>query len=359
MEKQQDRGQPVETVSKVPERQRLKGELEVIESKAAFLRDGTATHKREHLFQLHNGGMGDYINWMAAIKWVAKEFDYVVGRVVAPAWFCSVVKNVLKDFPEWEVYPDIVPEKYREGFPIKRAPIHPVNATMMHLLDLGFLYYAGTSPVPQDAGVYPQLDLSEIKLPKILQDKKYVVVTAGATATTRAMSAEAVNSLTAHIIEKGMTPVFLGRDTMEHGKRKIHFNPQYDLSVGVDLINQTTVMQAARIMNDSECVVGIDNGLLHLAGMTKASIVFGYTIAGPMHRRPLREKGHIVELYNEPSELKCTFCQEKLRFFHDHDFEFCVYKDYLCTKRLNGKSFCHALDTALEQRKADATIPES
>lgn len=313
-------------------------------------REGTTTHERDQLFKFENGAMGDYINWMASIKWVAEKYTFLRGHLICPGWFVPIAANVLKGFDKWKVYHEI-PDKFKEGYPIKQAPIHPVNATMVHLLDLGFLYYAGINPPPLEGAFYPTLDLEETRTPAKLRDKKYIVMTPGATAASRTMPAETFNRIKAYILCLGYTPVFVGVTSMNKKKRKVSIDPGYDFSHGIDLIDQTTPLQAAKVMANAEMVVGLDNGLLHLAAMTDVPIVFGYTIAGPVHRRPLRKQGVLVELYSTEEELPCTFCQERVRFFYDHDFENCIYKDFQCIKNLDAKAFNHAIDVALKQIK--------
>lgn len=321
-----------------------------IKTTSPFFRPGTETHERDQLFQLVNGGMGDYINWLAAIKWVAENYDYVRGHVVCPFWFVPVVENVLKDFPKWKAYPDDIPEKFANGYPIKSAPIHPINATMVHLLDLGFLYFAGVNPVPPEARVYPSLDLNLTDLPKSVRDLNYMVMTPGATAPSRTMPAKTFNQIKEYIISIGFTPVFLGNNKEDPRRLKVSFEEDYDFTGGINLLNKTTLLEAAKIMQYSHAVIGIDNGLLHLAAMTSAPIVFGYTIAGPLQRRPARKfQSPIVELYCEPEELPCTFCQERVRFFYDHDFQSCIYGDYECLKKLNAESFNSAIDMILKE----------
>lgn len=309
-----------------------------------FFRPGTETTKRVNLFRLNNGGMGDYICWMAAILWIAKNYDFLSGQLICPNFFMPIAKNLLKDYPDWEVHSNI-PPKYQDGYPIRAAHVHPINATMMHLLDLGFLYYAGVNPVPPEAKIYPRLDLANISIPEL--PEKYIVLTPGATAPTRAVPAEVFNKTVEHVINLGYTPVFLGKRVMDDGKRKIKMDENYDISGGIDLVDKTSLLEAAAIMSKAGCVVGLDNGLLHLAAMTDVPIVFAYTIAGPSQRRPYRKDAKLVELYVPYHELPCTFCQERVRFFMDHNFESCIYKDYKCIEMLSADFYNEGIDMAL------------
>lgn len=323
-----------------------------------FFRPGTQTDMRDQLFKLNNGGMGDFICWLSALLFVAKNYDFVRGHVIAHDWFVPIVENVMKPYPNWKAYPEI-PEEFMEGYALKQALIHPVNATMMHLIDLGFLYYVGINPVPPADAVYPKLDLSEVQLPEDFNADRYIVMTPGATAPSRKMPAKHFNKIKDHIISLGMVPVFLGTSSMDKGKRKIMIDEEYDFSGGINLLNKTDLLTAAKIMESAECVVGIDNGLLHLAAMTDVPIVFGYTIVGPIHRRPIRLVNKLVEVYCEPQELACTFCQERVRFFYDHDFEKCIYDDYKCVDMLNAETFSNAIDVCLEFSKEGGNVSDT
>lgn len=315
-------------------------------------RKGTSTKKRDYLFQL-DGALGDMICWMAAIIWVAKNYNYLNGHVVVPYWFVPLAKRMI-GFSDWTVWPEI-PVQFSSGFEIRRNVDYPINATTGHLIDLGFMYYAGMYPPPEDGRFYPEIknlqDVKSFDLPE-----KYMVFTPGATADNRKLSPGAFNMMTAHAIKCGYTPVYLGKKLMA-GSRYIGLDSGYDLSNGVDLLDKTTLSEAVKILSSARLVVGLDNGLLHLAACTDVPILFAYTIAGPKQRRPLRKYGHVFELYPDETALSCVFCQENVRFFQDHNFKTCIYKEKTpaCVKMLNGESFCGTIDMALDVLEREET----
>lgn len=327
--------------------------MEKTEIKNPNVRPGTFTDQKDWLFWFKFGGMGDYICWLPAIKYVAEKYQFVNGHLIVPHWFLPIAHNVLKNYKHWKIWPDEIPFQFQDGYPMKQASLWPVNATMTHLVDLGFIYFASLTQVDDEDRFYLELNLKSHKLPNELEDIDYVVLTPGATDPTRTMPAETLNEISRHLFDKGLTPVYLGASTMNKGVRKIHYEKEYDYSLGINLIDQTTPLQAAKIMEKARCVAGIDNGLLHLAAMTKTTIVFGYTIAGPMLRRPLRREGDLWELYAEKEKLPCIFCVEHHRFFNDHDFKDCIYKDPIpkCITALNAKTWCNTIDAALMKEK--------
>lgn len=314
-------------------------------------RPGTKTAMREVIFSLmvpgkKNAALGDMICWMAAIKYVALNYNYVVGHLIVPQWFIEIAANIMRPFPAWRVHSSI-PERLADGCQYRHPTNFPANATGMHLVDLGFVYFCGINPVPEGAKTYPQLDLSEVQLPKDFDLVKYAVMTPGVSdfTRTRMMTSEAFNAIVDHLNKIGVTPVFLGKTDM--GKdRVVGIHPQYDLSKGLNLLDRTTLLQAAKIIKGSRFILGIDNGLLHLAGMTDATIMYGYTVAGPDQRRIERPDGHLIEFYPDKEKLPCLFCQERVRFFLDHHFTNCLYQETTpaCVRMLDAESWITAIN---------------
>jgi len=240
--------------------------------------------KRTIGFFLEQGGSGDFICYSAAIDYVARKYDYVEGIVSAPAHMVGFVSNVLRKHDNWKVIPEALKrETIAPGTIVKVPSIRPINATMMHLLELGFLYYAEINPIPDNERFYPELDLGNTKLHGAVLSKNYAVMVPGSTCPSRTMTPKTFNEVKNYLIGVGIKPVFLGNDKMRVGKgeKYTNFNSQYDLTGGINLLNKTSIMEAAKIIEHSRLIVGIDNGLLHLAACTRAPIVFGYTIAGP------------------------------------------------------------------------------
>jgi ADP-heptose:LPS heptosyltransferase len=145
-----------------------------------------------------------------------------------------------------------------------------------------------------------------------------------------------------------MLPVFLGKSEMTRRDLK----SDYDYSRGYNLIDKTSLMEAAKIMKEAQVVLGIDNGLLHLASMTDATILYGFTMVGPEHRRISRPFGDTYELYGNKETLPCLFCQEKVRFFLGHNFKDCIYKEHTpaCVRALNIESWVSTIEMALKDK---------
>lgn len=324
-----------------------------VEIRNSNFRKGTFAEMREVVFDFRmpkekTAALGDMICWLPAIRFVAESYNYVAGHLIVPPFFLDIAQTVMREYPHWRVHAKI-PERLANGFPLQQPHINPLNATMMHLIDLGFIYFAGTNPVPPEFDFYPELDLDDLERPAHIQiDSKFAVMTPGATAKNRTMPPSVYNAICDHLLKLGLTPVHVGTAKMDH-RVGLGIDPRYDLSKGVNLIDRTTLMEAAMLMQDAEMVIGIDNGLLHLAAMTDTTILFGYTVAGPAQRQVRRRYGHTLELYADKEKLPCLFCQEHVRFFVDHHFTNCIYKENepACVKALTAESWAATIDMAL------------
>lgn len=335
-----------------------------VEVRNPHFRKGTFTELKEVIFSMmmpeeKTAAMGDMICWMSAIKFVAEQYNYVVGHLIVPPFFMEVAQNLMREYPHWRVHTKI-PERLGNGTQLRQPLVNPVNATMMHLIDLGAIYFAGMDRLPDDFNFYPELDIEDLELPSgLIPPGKFAVMTPGATARTRRMLPSVYNAICDHLISKGITPVHLGRTEMDH-RVGLTVDDRYDLTKGINLIDKTTLLEAAMICRDSEMVLGIDNGLLHLAALTDATIIYGFTMTGPKQRGIRRKFGHTLELYPDEDKLPCRFCQEHVRFFYLHNFENCVYKENepLCVKMLNAESWAATIDMVLgESNGGKETVP--
>lgn len=307
-----------------------------------------------------NGGGGDYITWLQPIRWLADQATWINGTLVCPIYFKELAEYFLKDFPHWKIadYKEIKDIPNADNIPF-RGPVilqnESLNATGAHLATCGWVYFTnkerapeGNSPkVPEGWNSYPQFKqdyLDGIELPdeaKVLESHKYAVITTGITTPSRHVPGKYWNPIIEYVIARGLIPVFLGKAVVETGNAKnIHtqWDPETRIDLGLDLRNKTTLTQAAAIMSRAAVVIGHDNGLLHLAGCTEVPIVFGYNLASPAHREPLRPAGKVYNVVLTTKELVCNFCQSRTNFVIGYNFRQCFYGDNKCIDLLFGNA---------------------
>jgi len=315
-------------------------------------------------FVFNDEGMGGYINYTGATTWMAKNCPWVKGRLWVEQFLVPLFQDIHAEFKDWEILPHnqfqrlvehgtatIGPMLSIGGIPAKREFL---TALGTHPFDVGFGYYLSTCPAPADAYL-PILDYpaSRMHPPAKKLQGKYVVFTAGGTTPIRTMRGRDLNPLIKHVKSLGLTPVFLGkRDLLLDGKTTTKFADDTDYESGVDLRDQTTVKDAATIMQHAACTVGIDGGLLHLAAlMQNSKIVFGYNVTSIEHRKPRRLHGKTVNVALTPEELACTGCQSKWKNMLGHSYDRCFYQDNRCLDLLfadDSLKFKNAIDEVLK-----------
>lgn len=156
----------------------------------------------------------------------------------------------------------------------------------------------------------------------------------------RKISFDTVKEISQWVLDRGLIPVYIGRVDNSAMWKDTPFKLAFDsLPSGVDLLNRTNLLELATIMSKSRAVVGIDNGLIHLAGTTKVPIVCGFTNVAPEHRFPIRDEGIFIPIVPEE---ECKHCQSRW-YLSYHDFGYCYFKHTKCLEQLTAQKFIDAL----------------
>lgn len=301
-----------------------------------------------------DGGVGDHIASLVAVDYIQKNYKWITPLIWVPDYLADFAKNVL------------VPDTYIKGFSEMRFQYDPTRTTKttkwdgiispmkIHLLDYAFLKLCDENPNIEHKN-YLYIKLDKITAYPFDLPKDYVVITTGYTADVREFRPEIVNEISNYLHSKNITPVFLGQTNTKTGLQHIIQGTfKADYSKGINLIDKTTLLEAAAIMHHSKAVIGVDNGLMHIAGCTPAPIIGGYTTVSPQIRMPVRNNilgWNCYPIVPEES-LSCRFCQEKTNFLYGHDYRNCIYKKEpqkvnLCTKQLTADKFIELLNKIL------------
>jgi ADP-heptose:LPS heptosyltransferase len=215
-----------------------------------------------------------------------------------------------------------------------------------HLVDHAFHTLCDVTPTIKDKS-YLQLP-DNYNIHKLNVPPKYIVITTGSTVPVREWPAAQVNSVINWIRQQGLRIVFLGK---QHVSKDIigHFDAKINYHLGINLIDKTTLLEAHAIMSNAVAVIGLDNGLLHLAACSSVPIVAGYTTVSPKYRLPYRNNklGWNCFAVEPDKDLDCRFCQSSCIINYEQDFRRCFHADYLCTKQLESKKWIRALKKAL------------
>ncbi len=288
-----------------------------------------------------DGGLGDHLAGLPVIKYITYSYPWIKVLLWTPDYLVNFAKHVLPKTVQIKGLGEMRGQ-YEPKRPTKTTKWDGYTSPMkIHLVDYAFLRLIDENPSLEHKN-YLQITPDERET--IGMPKNYAVITPAFTANVREFLGKEINILAKHLLSKGVTPVFLGQRETKTGTRSTitgNMADQVDYSLGLDLIDKTNLLQAANIMAGAKAVLGVDNGLLHLAGCTKVPIVSGFTTVSPHIRNPIRNNDlyHKIANITPDNTLGCTFCQERTNFLYGHDYRNCIYKDRLCVTQMTAQKF--------------------
>lgn len=302
-------------------------------------------------FILMDGGAGDHMASLVALDYIANRYSWIRMLIWVPDYLLEFTKHVLPKGLAVNDYTSMA-RHYDEHKATKTTKWDEITSPMkIHCLDYAFLKLCDENPDVTYKN-YLQIKPEKINIKHLNLPEKYLVITTGYTASVREFPAQHVNAVAAYAKEKGYEIVFLGQTQTATGSAhtiKGNFNDEVNLAAGLNLINKTSLLEAAKIMGQAKAVLGVDNGLLHVAGCTQVPIVGGFTTVSPEIRMPVRNNALGWNYYPVTPDvtLGCAFCQEKTNFLYGHDYRNCLYKDNLCTKQMTSDKFIAQLEKIL------------
>lgn len=301
---------------------------------------------------LTDGGVGDMIASMVVVDYIHKTYPHVNLLVWVPDYILQFAQNLLPNLSVRDFTSAI--KKYNSSLPGISTRWNGRHSGMkVHLVDYSF-HMLCDEHVDNTKKNYLKANLDKVNFAPVslARRDKYVVMTTGFTAPNREFKSDYVNEVVDYIRSLDYQVVFLGKKQAETGTKHIikgQFSDKIDFTKGFNLIDKTTLLQAAKIMSQAKAVVGLDNGLLHVAACTDVPIVGGFTNVDPLYRMPVRNDilGHNYYPVVPPESLGCRFCQTRMNFMYGYDFKECFYKDYECLKQLEAKLYIEQLEKIL------------
>lgn len=275
--------------------------------------------------------------------WFVPDENFVkIGDPVSTEGFYVTKLNLLKD----DLFETI---SYGGGrkfeFQIVTQYVTPLR---LHLVDYASIQLANRVLDLKDKN-YLQYPLNPDLITKFDIDfSKTVVINTSFRSKTRRFIPEELKKICEFINQKGCKPLFVGKTETPDYIKDIGYNSlDFDYSCGIDLRDKTELAELINIIAQSKAVIGVDNGIIHLAGMTQTPIIAGYTLASPKLRLPYRNNKLGWNVYPViPKKLECAFCQDKWQL-QNHDFNFCKFEHYDCVKHMSADKFIKKLEKVL------------
>lgn len=304
------------------------------------------------------GGLGDSLARLPVVKYVLNTCTHVKQvRVFVQDYFVDYARFVLREYAdnvEFIGYSKMLECLEKDPSTVGMDTDSKHHTTMRsHLTDHAFHTLLDEQPV--DRAAYDYVTMTGTVVTGWEHLTNYVVVTTGFTAPTREWRSVEINKVVRWLAERGILPVFMGKtESVYWGEAttEAQFREGIQFDLGLNLIDSTSLLEANQIMKGARAVIGLDNGLLHLAAAASPDvpIVAAYTTVRPEHRLPYRKGGilgHGVSVIT-PVSSGCTFCQSEARFVHEHDFRTCYFNDYECVKHITGEQFISKLEEIIK-----------
>lgn len=316
-----------------------------------FGRDGKYPKSTYLNVLVADGGMGDHLCYLVVVDYLVKNIPWIKPLVWVPDYLYDFAKNVLPEGTRVFNFTTAA-KKYKPEiggistqWNNRHSPmrIHPIDYGAHIMLDIE-LELKDKNYLKFDAS---KIDVSSFNLPE-----KYVCISVGMTTYTKALPTDVTNQIVDYVISKGYTPVFLGKESSDvggnTGKIQAIMAP-IDYSKGVDLRNKTSLCESAAILDRSSGVIGMEGGLIHLAGFTQIPIIASYTIVSPEQMMPIRngQKGWNVYAVVPEESLSCRFCQTKTPLLFEANYGKCYFDDYKCIKQLTFDKWKDQIDKCL------------
>lgn len=303
-------------------------------------------------FAFTDGGLGDNIARLSAVKYCLDNYKHVRLRLAVPAYFKELTKLILPDCNVYTV------DEYNSFMKIRKTPIHVVatSAQNKHTnIRAGLLEHAYNVLLDyQPDGIayknYVKYPLGSVDISKYNLPENYIVIPMMFTAGVREFPPHVIYQIMMEAKNYGLDTVFLGKSEAKcsiiSDAHIIKGNTNVDLSTGINLLDQTTLPEAVEIMGRAKAVITLDSGLGHLAATTDVPLIIGYTTVEPHQRNPQRNDIPNFKLKTviPPEKLKCRFCQSKMNFVFKHDFRECFYEHKNCITRMKSEPWIEALN---------------
>lgn len=301
------------------------------------------TPKKETVyFALNEGGLGDQIARMSAFEYALKEYPWLDIRIVVPNYIRSLYSH---HFPSIKLYTFDEMSKINRKIPITliNADISQCTIIRQHLVKHAFNTLLDISPIDETAFNYIKLNLTNINISKFNLPEKYVILTNMSTVDVRSIPSRILLGIEEFLINQNITPVLLGKSQTNVTKNSQIIAEGSAGKYSIDLLNKTSLLEAAKIMSNAICVVGVDNGLLHLAATTDVPIISGFTTVHPKHRIPMRNNLDGWKYKSIIPNVSCRFCQSRYNFVFEQDFRKCVDNTLDCVKQMTIMPWISAL----------------
>jgi ADP-heptose:LPS heptosyltransferase len=166
------------------------------------------------------------------------------------------------------------------------------------------------------------------------------------------MTPESFEAIKAYIRSQGMDVVLLGRRDHEltigaTGEKVKPVFDGLDTDDCIDMIDKTTITESLAILAEAHCFIGVDGGLMHLAGLTDIPIVAGFTTVDPWYREIHRHGIRAWNFLSVTPDSECRYCQTDHFCVTGVLFDKCLTKTFECQNSLTADKWIRQIERIL------------
>jgi ADP-heptose:LPS heptosyltransferase len=300
--------------------------------------------------------IGDTVCTLPTLRYIFKNYPVPIN-----VWCNLRMYDILKQVvPEENLF--ISEKEYLEvnrNYPTRIASetTNKINNSSGDLIN-HFSWTLMNMSLPENEKYYPRYDTSNIDISKFENEvdlEKAVFIIPTFLWMSKMLLGIEINKLIDYIIQKGYTPVLIGREKKQHhnhGYQYVNKPENIDIDKCVNFLNRDTIPQAAAMFNKAKAVIGVDSGLLHLASMTDTNIIAGYTVIDPevQPRYRITNSDNIEKNWNYQvvtPECDCKYCGTNSRFVYNMNISKCVLDTYDCVRQMTAEKFIEKLENIL------------
>ena len=293
-------------------------------------------------FVLMYGGMGDVVSSLPAIRY-AHEKHGVKCVVFGPDFMKDFIKRHLPYASVYGISEMLTNVNKANPSKFMNSIVHTSMRTHTTYTAFHLLLDEHPEGDPNVFNAVTPIDYECIY--KFRLPSKYITLGPCNAGKERPFSYKSIKLIT----EKSIYPVVLLGSTSHTHNKMLNSAAEvdervFDLPNTINLVNQTSLLETQSIIHHSKVYVGMDGGLVHVAGTTKAPIIAGFNTVDPMHRLPFRNGSRLTGCIPiTPPNLSCVGCQSTSNFIYEHKYNTCFFDDFKCLDLLKPKLWVNAL----------------
>lgn len=256
----------------------------------------------------------------------------------------DIVKLIV---PHNRVITKIDNAKYKSKYRFVNSFTSYPSSIHMHLVDYASIAICDAI-LPAKDRTYPIIDTSflDCSILNTLPDQ-YFAIQCGHTSKLKKMPQKAFDDILDFFIKNKIYLVLLGRNydvdidsTLSSKIRPDEYIKNINSPYIINMIDKTSIVESLIVMSKAKAMLGMDSGLIHLAGLTEVPIIVAYTHKHPEYLMPIRHNELGWNVFPiVPDDGVCRFCMTEYYNQYGYDYTNCAKGNTECCSNITADKF--------------------